>query len=47
MPFIQRKGPSISRAILERKHGDIIPALTSYAGEVLHAEAQRLFKVTR
>ena len=45
--IIQRKGPSISRAILDRKHGDIIPALSDFAGTVLSSEAQRLFKAVR
>lgn len=43
--IIQRKGPSISRAILERKHGDIIPALTEFGGRILRAEVERLLKV--
>lgn len=43
--IIQRKGPSISRAILQRKHGDIIPALTEFAGDVMRRELTRQLRV--
>lgn len=45
--IIQRKGPSISRAILERKHGDIFPALSEVGSQVLRAEIARLLKAAR
>jgi len=44
-PIIVRKGPSFSRAVIGKRHGDITPDLIAFAQTVLAAEVQRLLKV--
>jgi hypothetical protein len=44
-PIVVRKGPSFSRAVLSKKHGDIYPPLMQFAQSVLSEEIARLLKV--
>jgi hypothetical protein len=43
---VLRLGPSFARALTDKKHGDIMPALVSAGREVLRAELARLLKVS-
>jgi len=45
LPIVQRKGPAFSRAIFERKHGDIYPGVTAFAQTFVDAEAIRLVQI--
>jgi hypothetical protein len=47
LPIVVRKGPAFARAVYEKKHGDIYPALISFGGQVLSDEAARLVQLFR
>lgn len=42
LPIVVRKGPSFSRAIFEKKHGDIYPALFEFCRQTIKDEIARL-----
>jgi len=41
-PIIVRKGPSFSRAVIGKRHGDIYPDLIRYSNDLLATEIRRL-----
>lgn len=43
--IVQRKGPEFSRAVRERKHGDIHTPMVGFAQNVVALEIRRLLKV--
>jgi hypothetical protein len=47
LPIVVRKGPSFARAVYERRHGDIYPALSSFGGQLLSDESARLLALFR
>jgi hypothetical protein len=47
LPIVVRKGPAFARAIYEKKHGDIYPALITFAMTFVQDEVGRLIEVIR
>jgi hypothetical protein len=47
LPIVVRKGPAFARAIYEKKHGDIYPALVTFAQTFVQDEIGRLIEVIR
>ena len=45
LPIVERAGPSVFRAVADRRHGDILDDLSNMAAELLDSEVQRLLRV--